>query len=232
MTDCIIIGVVLIIILIIANQIWTGMKAREIKSASGNKTDGVAASVTDIPQKEGVTTYTCAIASADTDTTKFKLSFDSATMKYTETMYAGEESSGLDEGSYTLDGSQLVTTSTQGKKKVTNYIVDGDYLLVADEMYNGEIPSDAGTTFEGTFTYDIKDEGKTTMEFMSDGTYKKTIESYAAADSSQQNQTASEAGTYECAETFISLKADSGQPMLPYYVYKGKITNAYYTLDK
>jgi len=192
----------------------------------------VNAEVTPLPKKKGVSVYVCAIAGGSgTNSTSFQLNFDETTGTYTETMSASDQSSGLDAGTYQKNKNILTTTSKN--KTTTEYIMDGKYLLVKNQMYKGKIPSNAGSTFDGTFTYTVKGQSETTVSFTKDGNYTSVTKSIAkesdtSSAGTSENKETKDAGTYEKKGSMIVRTSSQGQPLLDFYIYKNQISNAYY----
>lgn len=222
--DCIIAGVVIVLIIVIASSFFNNSKDDAKESASKAKSTAAPKS---LAIEEGVENYECVIAEDSSNDTVFYVSFNSNDMTYEETITAASQSSSLDEGTYEVKDGKYVTKSAKTNSELT-YVKDGEYLIVESEMFEGELPD--GDTFDGTFVYEIKDEVKTTVTFKKDGTYQQEVISYAAKSSSSEDTTENTTGKYTRDGKFIKRSADNGDPLLDFYIYDNKISNAYYKL--
>lgn len=226
--DLIIIGAFIILAAVVGSIVWSNIReSQEAKADEPAQTEAAEATPSATP--EGITTYICQISnSEELGYTEFEMVFNSNDMTYTEMLRAGTQESELDKGTYEESDGQIITKSTETEDSETVYLLDGDYLLASEQLYRGQVPDDAGETFSGKFTYNINDMGKTTIRFNEDGTYLYKTVTYAEEGASEEDSVVTEKGTYKREGNWISRTANSGEEKLAYYIYQGRITNAYY----
>lgn len=228
MTDLIVIAVFLILAVVIGSMLLNNLKDKKKSSDAAPKATQEAVE-TQEPKQEGVSVYTCVISTGEElGETEFELEFNSNDMTYIENLKAGTQESILDQGKYTEKDGKIKTVSTKTKGNKASYFLDGNYILVEEQLYKGTVPKDAGKTFHGKFTYDINNMGQTTIRFNKDGTYILKTVSFGDKKSSEKDSTVTEKGTYEKEGNWISRTTDAGEEKLNYYIYEGQITNAYY----
>ncbi len=233
-TDLVVFGILVVLAVVVGLLVWDNVKDKWQKKADKPQATQEA-QATPTSEEEGITVYKCVISSGDEmGTTEFEMKFNSNNMTYTETLLAGSEESQLDQGTYSMKEGELTTVSGKTTEEM-NYLLDGNYLLATDQMYQGKIPEDAGKTFEGRFTYNIGDMGKTVIQFHKDGTYNYKTITYGDKENAEKgspvgkDSVTKEKGTYEKEGNWITRTTDAGEEKLAYYIYQGKwITNAYY----
>ncbi|MCR5586150.1 MAG: hypothetical protein K6F77_01280 [Lachnospiraceae bacterium] len=183
---------------------------------------------TEVP--EYITIYNQNIeTSKEKNDTVFTLEFNSQDSSYKDIVSSGELSDSIDEGKFEEKDGMVITTSDDDQE-VVKYIKEGDYLVVKDSLYDGKIPEDAKEHFKKTFTYKNKKTGIYRMlRLESNGKFqliKAALNEDGEVD--QANSTAT-TGKYKYDGQFIHLDEESdGSILLDYYVYEGKVTNAYY----
>ncbi len=128
-------------------------------------------------------------------------------------------------GTYTVNGNEITTElkaeDTDEVLKTDKYILDGQYLLIEDGMYDGEIPD--GETFE-TECQNVDSSGITIKySFRKDGTYTCTE---ILADKTEKDAIVLE-GTYVRKGNLIEHTLN-GVELMEFYVYKGHLFTAYY----
>lgn len=224
--DCIIAGVILVIVIVLGGS-FLGKKSDDKEDATEPKP--VKAAEESVSKDKNTEQYACVIASGGNNDTVFSISFHSDRMTYEEAMSAGSQSSILDKGTYEVKDGKYITTSTKSKKENT-YVRDGEYLIVENEMYEGELP--AGDKVDAQFVYEVEGECKNTLTLKEDGTYSETIVSYAVDGSSGGNTEKTTTGTYTRDGKFVKRVADEGGVLLDFYIYNNKISNAYYKIIK
>ncbi len=220
-TDCVIAGVIIVLLSVaVTSFLGKGSKdAAEKKSG----TESTALPKT-MPAGEGIENYECVIVNKNTNATAFYISFNQNTMTYQELLAAKDRIDTLDQGSYEVRNGKYITVSEKTKAE-HSYAKDGDYLIVESELYEGEVPEK--DTFDGVFVYEAPKEVKTTVTFKQDGTYEQEVLSYAAR-SDGGDTTKTTRGTYSRDGKFIQRNAKDGEPLLDFYIYKHKLSNAYY----
>lgn len=136
---------------------------------------------------------------------------------------AGDSSSELNHGTFT----ETDTTIEIVKKddSTDTLIKQGDYLISENSLYEGNVPDKK--TFTKTFQSKSTEESISVIEFKKDGTFAQNIIRYSAGlDGSDQNDASS--GTYYRKGDQIIRKKDSGEDMMPLYIYKGQLCANYY----
>lgn len=158
--------------------------------------------------------------------TSIRIGFDAGTMTYVEDMIVGEQSFTLDSGSYNVEDGRLYTFSETDDERSLEYVLDGDYILAKAFLYQGDIPDK--DSFEAVCTY--KGNGADyEITFHEDGTYEEISRAGGAeADSTEQKLRTS--GTYVRDGKLINRTDDAGDPAIGFYIYEGRIVNAYYEL--
>lgn len=225
-TDCIIAGVVIVLLIVVGTTAVNKEKGRAGSHHDSDVTKGMAEPKT-VNGEEGELRYACVITEGSSNDTIFYVTFHPDRMTYEESIQVSDKTSELDKGTYEERNKKMVTTSSEGKKQLT-YVTDGEYLIVESEMYDGTIPS--GDTFDAVCTYEVKDECKKRITFKKDGTYEQELVSYAQKGSSEQDSKEKTTGTYQRKGKFIQRISDSKESLLDFYIYEDKISNAYYRL--
>ena len=223
--DCIIAGAVLVLLIVLGTTFWNNKKEDTAQDKVKTESTALPASM---PKGNGIENYECVINDENSNNTVFYISFNTNDMTFEETLLAKDQSSTLDKGSYKEENGKYITTSEKSKKE-HSYAKDGNYLVVESELFEGEVPDE--DTFKGTFVYEVPDEVRTTIAFNLDGTYQQEVLSYAAGTDSQDAKQVT-TGTYKRKGKFIQRKADNNEPLLDFYIYNNKISNAYYKLVK
>lgn len=166
------------------------------------------------------------VVSVDGSETSFNIAFDGGTMTYVQDMVVEGQSYTLDSGSYTVtDGVVQVYSETDDANSIA-YVVDGDYMIARDFIYEGSIP--ASETFEAVVTHKGTDVTREVV-FQKDGTYEETI---TTEDDSSEERVTKSAGTYTRDGKFIKRSPDSGEKVIDFYVYQDQVTNSYYEKTK
>ena len=222
--DCIIAGVLLVLFIVGASS-FRGGEEGEGSGESKKKAESTALPKA-LPQGDGIENYQCVIADENSNNTVFYISFDTGSMTFQETLAAKEQSSLLDKGTYEEKNGKYITKSEKSKAE-HSYVKDGNYLIVESEMYEGEVPK--ADTFDATFTYEVPKEVKTTVHFKKDGTYEQEVLSYAVKNGSEDT-TKHSSGTYTRKGKFVRREAENGEPLLDFYIYQNRLSNAYYKL--
>ncbi len=162
------------------------------------------------------------VVSADGSETSFHIAFDGGTMTYVQDMVVEGQSYTIDSGSYTVtDGIVQVYSETDDANSIA-YVVDGDYIIARDFIYEGSIPETE--TFEAVVTHKGTDVTREVV-FQKDGTYEETI---STGEGSSEERVTKSAGTYTRDGKFIKRIPDSGEKVIDFYVYEDQVTNSYY----
>lgn len=128
------------------------------------------------------------------------------------------------QGSYTTNGNEIITSVEDedgNEVSVIRYLLDGEYLLIEDGVYNGEIPD--GDTFEAVVEKTDSLGNIIRYTFREDGTYT-CLE--IPEDTEEKDGTTME-GTYTRDGNVIQ-RTLSGNEMIPFYVYEGYLFPSYY----
>lgn len=225
--DCIIIGVLLVVVIVVGTTIYNRGKSTDDSSTK------IAKTITPNPEKKegGVKTYSCVISATGSNDTVFRIAFNANDMTYAESIYAGNQSTTLDAGSYEKEENKYVVTSAKGKAKQI-YVEDGEYLVAQSALFTGKVPET--DTFEGSFVYEVKGQSKTTITFKEDGTYEQTLLSYAKKENSGEDKdsTQTTTGKYTRKGNFIHREPDNKDSLMDLYVYDGQLCNGYYKQEK
>lgn len=127
-------------------------------------------------------------------------------------------------GSYTVSGNYIEASVKNGGDSVINtirYLLEGDYLLLEDGLYAGEIPD--GDRFDA----EVMRTDATGMEiryiFSKDGSFTclEIPEGKTESDATRLE------GTYERDGNLINWTL-SGNQMIPFYIYEGRLFASYY----
>ncbi|MCR5625054.1 MAG: hypothetical protein K6G11_07420 [Lachnospiraceae bacterium] len=226
---CIVVMIVLIVpptVKNIKNKMELKKTEKALKEAKENATPEPTA--TAVP--ENIAVYMQNIeSSGETNDTTFTLEFNVDDKTFVDRVTAGTMSDSLDEGEYEKTESGIKTISSEDNKE-TKYILDGNYLVVKDSLYEGTIPEGADKTFKKEFTY--KNEETLIyrqLTFKLDGTFELVRAALNEDFSVDFSNSSFTSGSYELDGNLIHLEEESdGSALLDYYVYDGKITNAYY----
>ncbi|MCI5937903.1 MAG: hypothetical protein MRZ36_07915 [Eubacterium sp.] len=136
---------------------------------------------------------------------------------------AGDSSSELNHGTFTETDTAIEIVKKDDSKDTL--IKQGDYLISENSLYDGKVPDKK--TFTKTFKSKSSEESISVIEFKKDGTFAQNITRYSAGlDGGDQNDASS--GTYYRKGNQIIRKKDSGEDMMPLYIYKDQLCANYY----
>lgn len=218
--DGILVAVALIVLILLGSMLKGKLDVEEIgKKAVAEKED----------QKKETSRYTCVISDGSSNDTVFTLEFNNEEMTYQESLTAAGQSTDLDKGTFKQEGNAIVANSEKSKKQIS-YIIDGDYLLAKDALYQGTIPK--GNTFEAECIYMAEGECQTTVTFHENGRYEQKIISADKNGSLEPGSEVETGGTYDREGNIIHRTSDAGELLLDFYIYQNQLSNAYYILEK
>lgn len=128
------------------------------------------------------------------------------------------------QGTFSVNGNEIITVAEDGdgnELAVIKYLLDDGYLLIEDGIYDGEIPD--GNTFEAVV--EKKDSTGTVIRytFREDGTYT----CLEIPNGTKEKDGTSMEGTYSREGNVIN-RTLSGNDMIPFYVYEGRLFVSYY----
>ncbi len=198
-----------------------------LKEAQKNATPTPTAT----PLPDNIIAYDQLIKSenGNNDTT-FSLEFNTEDKTYEDRVSASSLSDVMDSGSYKEKDDKIITKSEKNKAEEA-YIVDGDYIILEESIYKGKIPKDAGEAFDAEFTYlSAKNGVYRELQLSKDGKYT-LVKAPLKEDVEEADLSKSTAvkGEYSYDGEFITfLSTSDGADLIPYYVYKNKISNTYY----
>lgn len=218
--DGILVAVALIVLILLGSMLKGKLDVEETgKKAVSEKED----------QKKETSRYTCVISDGSSNDTVFTLEFNNEKMTYQESLTAAGQSTDLDKGTFKQDGNTIVANSEKSRKQIS-YIIDKDYLLAKDALYQGTIPK--GNTFEAECTYMAEGECQTTVTFHENGRYEQKVISAGKDGSLDPASKVETGGTYERTDNIIHRTSDAGELLLDFYIYQNQLSNAYYILEK
>lgn len=189
--------------------------------ASGQKS-GVSAEelVQDVGQLDIAAAYSCDLGVYGEDNTTLWVLFDDSEKTFVNRI--GEETAA--KGDFSTNGNEIVTTAQDqegNELAVIKYLLDGEYLLIEDGVYNGEIPD--GDTFEAVAEKADSLGNMIRYTFREDGTYT----CLEIPNGTEEKDGTSMEGTYSRDGSVIS-RTLSGNEMIPFYVYENHLFVSYY----
>ncbi|MFV0464565.1 MAG: hypothetical protein ACK5ML_00715 [Lachnospiraceae bacterium] len=146
------------------------------------------------------------------------LTFHSSIQTYELIAQTGEEAFVIDSGTFSQEGSQIHTYSETSDEYTLGYIMEGDYLLLDDSYFDGEIPG--SDSFDLTVTLDteaLKDQ----IVFFENGSYLR--ERQNNEEISIQTE-----GTYQRIDSILTLYDDEGNAEESFYIYEDQLVSEYY----
>ncbi len=162
--------------------------------------------------------YYCYGVTVNDEDTEFVMSFDAEAGTFVS--YMGSDT--LAEGDYVQEGNLVTITSYNDDGEVygqQKFLIDGEYLLMEDAFYYGEIPD--GETFEASAERTSSSNKLVTCTFYEDGTY-------ILSQVSEDGDTSSAEGTYSRSGNLIE-RTVSDVETTPYYVYNGLLVVSFYS---
>lgn len=170
--------------------------------------------------------YTCLISDKETDGegSEFSLEFNKKTGTYRELLNSGDSGSEIDRGTYEKGKDGINTVSRRGTKNTLIYDGD-DYLVSKNAIFEGTVPK--SKTFKEKFIHDVDGESRIEIHFRKDGTFNQKVVKYSGGLDGK-DVTDVTTGTYAHKGKFIERKRESGEKLMPYYVYKNKLYTSYY----
>lgn len=209
-----IIAVVIIVIAVLAVR-------RNRTGTSGQESSvSVEELVRETDQPEIAAAYCCDLGIYGEDNTQLWVYFDVDEKTFVNRI--GDDP--VAQGSYTTNGNEIITSveDEDGNEiSVIRYLLDGEYLLIEDGIYNGEIPD--GDTFEAVAEKTDSLGNLIRYTFRGDGTYT-CLE--VPKDTEEKDGTTME-GTYTRDGNVIQ-RTLSDNEMIPFYVYEGHLFPSYY----
>lgn len=213
--------IILIVLVAVGAALGAAVGYRQKQKASG-KDDGDSAEklVRHEEQVNVSEAYACDLGVYGEDNKKLWVYFDSSEGTFVNQI--GEDP--VAQGTFSVDGNEIVTTVKDddgNELAVIRYLLDGEYLLIEDGVYNGKIPD--GNTFEAVVEKTDSTGMVIRYTFREDGTYT-CLEIPEGAK--EEDGTVLE-GTYSRDGSVVS-RTLSGNEMIPFYVYEGHLFVSYY----
>lgn len=222
------VGIVLLAFFMITGSL-SSTKKNETADISAETVSPAAVETEEPVDEADITRYTCVISEegTDTDGSEFSLELNKKNGTYKEYLNAGTSSSELDSGTFTKEKKHIRTTDKKGNENLLLY--DGRYLISNNALYTGKVPK--ARTFNKTFTHEVEGVSKIEIKFKKNGTFTQRILRYSGeSDSDGKSDTIT--GTYEHHGKFIKRNRESGEKLMPLYVYEDRLCASYYKREK
>lgn len=237
--DLIMLGVVVLVVIAIGSTIHTRQAEKKKGHVEVSSETGAPATTTEpeeseepqasIAPEEGYTTYKTVVNSSQADNTIFYLRLNDTDGTYRAGMIAGADDTLLDKGTYERDQEHIAVTSGSSTADTTNYLVDGDYLVNADEIYSGQLPE--GDVFEFTTKCKLSGTKRNKLIFKKDGTYEQQAVT-KSTDKGGEDKVDVTTGTYHKAGDFLVRATDEGQQLADMYIYQNQLVNSFFKIVK